>query len=126
MTSPALPGSQLRITTDDPGELRSLLEWLRREDELRGRVNLEGAVDPSGEQMGAVLDVLTVALGSGGALAVLAGSLSTWFTQRRSDVKVTVVGPDGRRIEVDARRVRDVPALMRDVERLADAPGPTR
>lgn len=118
-----MPDSRLRITSDEPDELRSLLEWLRREDELRGRVSLEGAVDPSGEQMGGVLDVLTVALGSGGAAAVLAGSLSTWFTQRSSDVKVTVVGPDGRRIEVDARRVRDVPDLMRDVERLANAPG---
>jgi hypothetical protein len=125
MASP--PGSRLRITVaDDPDHLRSLLEWLRLEDELRGQVRLEAAHDPSGQQMGGVLDVLTVALGSGGAGAVLASSLSTWLTHRSSDVKITVTAPDGRRVEVDARRVRDVPALTRDVERLAHPPEPSR
>ncbi|WP_157121168.1 effector-associated constant component EACC1 [Nocardia miyunensis] len=106
--------------TDGPESLRSLLEWLRAEDELRGRVSLEPVFDKTGHEMGGMVDVLAVALSSGGAGAVLAGSLSTWLTQRRSDVKITVTDAGGRSIELDARRVPDVSALVRDIGRLID------
>ncbi|WP_433193011.1 effector-associated constant component EACC1 [Nocardia sp. CA-107356] len=105
---------------DAPESLRSLLEWLRAEDELRGRVSLESVFDQTGHEMGGVVDMLAVALSSGGAGAALAGSLSTWLTHRRSDVKITVTGTNGRSIELDARRVPDVSALVRDIDRLVD------
>ncbi len=69
--------------------------------------------------MGGVLDVLMVALGSGGAVAALATSVSTWLSQpRRADVKLTVTAESGRHIELDARRIRDPAVLLREVERL--------
>lgn len=69
--------------------------------------------------MGGVLDVLVVALGSGGAVAALASSVSTWLSQPcRADVTLTVTGQDGRHIELDARRVRDPAVLLREVDRL--------
>ncbi|MGH2844047.1 MAG: effector-associated constant component EACC1 [Solirubrobacteraceae bacterium] len=103
--------------------LRSLLEWLRHEDALRGRVCTVHAPVRPGE-MGGVLEVLEVALGSGGAGAVLAGSVSTWLSQpRRADVTLTVTAEDGRRIELDARLVRDPAVLLREVERLLRAEG---
>jgi len=57
--------------------------------------------------------------------AVLAGCLSTWISQRRSDVKITVTSETGRTIEVEARRV-DASALARDIERLLEAEERTR
>lgn len=117
-------GPLLRITVaDDPNALQSLTDWLRHEDELRGRMQLESSGSGTGEEMGGLIDVLTIAMGSGGAGAVLARALSTWLTQRNADVKVTVRGPDGRSVEVDARLHReDVPGLMREIRQLVDAP----
>lgn len=63
--------------------------------------------------------MLVVALGSGGAGAALATSVSTWLSQpRRTDVKLTVTAEDGRHIELDAHRVRDPAVLLRQIERL--------
>lgn len=75
---------------------------------------------PPGE-LGAVTDVLIVALGTGGTASVLASSLRTFLAQpRRSDVRITVQAPDGSRVEVDAKRVADVENLVRQ----ALSPGP--
>ncbi|GGJ40264.1 effector-associated constant component EACC1 [Streptomyces brasiliensis] len=114
----------LRITVaEDPDALQSLLDWLRHEDELRGRLRLEPSGSGTGGEMGGLLDVLTIALSSGGAGAVLARSLSTWLTHRHADVKVTVRGPDGRSVEVDAHLLQnDVPGLIREIRQLVDAP----
>jgi hypothetical protein len=95
-----------------------LLDWLRHEDTLRGRVRTAQTPARPGE-MGGVLDALEVALGSGGADALLATSVSTWLSQpRRTDVKLTVTAEDGRHIELDARRIQDPAVLLREVERL--------
>ncbi|MFD2417236.1 effector-associated constant component EACC1 [Amycolatopsis pigmentata] len=105
-------------------ELRSLHDWLRRDDALRGQVEpVHADVEPG--QMGGVLDALVVAVGSGGMGAVLAGSLSTWISQRRSDVKLTVTIEDGRKIELDAKRV-DPQTVIRDIARLLDEQEPPR
>lgn len=104
--------------------LRSLLDWLGHEDTLRGRVRAVHASVRPGE-MGGVLDVLMVALGSGGAGAVLATSVSTWLSQpRRADVKLTITAEDGRHIELDAHRVRDPVVVLREVERLLGPKAP--
>jgi Effector Associated Constant Component 1 len=103
---------QLSISAEDGGVLRSLLDWLKHEDTLRGRVRTAQTPVRSGE-MGGVLDVLMVALGSGGAGAASATSVSTWLSQpRRADVTLTVTAEDGRHIELDARHIRD-PARLR-------------
>ncbi len=65
--------------------------------------------------MGASVELLTVAVGSGGAVAVLIQSVCTWFTSRRTDVKVTINAADGRHIEVDIRRAADPAAVLREV-----------
>jgi Effector Associated Constant Component 1 len=83
---------EARITVggDSKGDLGSLYEWLRREDGLRGRVRFECRPFHQ-EEMGAAQDAIAVALGSGGALTVLASALPTWMRQRRgSYVKVEI------------------------------------
>ncbi len=118
MQSQSVSDPLLSISAEDGDALRSLLDWLRHEDSLRGRVRTAQTSVRPGE-MGGVLDVLEVALGSGGAGAVLVTSVSAWLSQpRRADVTLTVTAQDGRHIELDARRVRDPAVLLREVERL--------
>jgi hypothetical protein len=105
-------------TDDDAEELRSLLAWLQQDDALRGRVRMQNTpVGP--EEMGGLLDALTVVLGTSGVAAALSGSVSTWISQRRSDVKLTVTAPNGRSVDVDAKRV-NARTLAADIERLLD------
>lgn len=107
---------QIRVDAREAGdELRALREWLAGEDELRGRVTLRGAPPRPGE-MGAVVDLITVAVGSGGAATVLAGSLAVWLRNRRSDVTIEVrETKQGRTVKVTGNRVEDAEALIREV-----------
>ncbi|MFD5433489.1 hypothetical protein ACFWJ4_15220 [Kitasatospora sp. NPDC127067] len=107
--------------TDADANLLPLRDWLTAEDSLRGRVGLLRPTPEPGH-MGAVVDVLVVALGSGGTGAVLARSLTTWLSQRRADVKVTITDASGRRVSVDVRRARDVEAVVREIGALVDPP----
>ncbi|WP_369392479.1 hypothetical protein AB5J72_36520 [Streptomyces sp. CG1] len=102
------------------GQLPSLMDWLRHEDGLRGRVRACQS-PPSPGEMGGALDALVVAVGSGGMGVVLANCLSSWIAQRRSDLRITVSTQDGRTVEVDAKGV-DPQALVRDIERLLNRP----
>lgn len=101
--------------------MRLLYDWLALEDELRGRLRLCYRPVAEGE-MGGVLDVLTVTLGAGGAGALIARSVSTWLSQRRADITVTVKAPDGREVTIDVQRIQDPLAIIREVERLAAPP----
>jgi hypothetical protein len=103
--------------TDTDQHLRALHQWLGHEGELRGRMELRTRT-PAEDEMGGALEVLAVALGSGGAAAVIAQSVCTWLTQRRSDVTVTVKAADGREVTIDLRRAEDPMAVVREVERL--------
>jgi hypothetical protein len=61
------------------------------------------AAAPEPGDMGGTTEMLTVALGSGGALAVLSGTLSTWISGRRTKISVEIIdGGQTRRIEIDA------------------------
>jgi hypothetical protein len=96
-------------------ELAELADWLAQDDELRGLVKPAPVVPVAGE-LGASADVLVAAVGSGGAVSVLAASLKAFLAQpRRSDVTIVLTAADGRRVEIDAKRVRDVEALVRQV-----------
>ncbi|WP_412543932.1 hypothetical protein R8Z50_15980 [Longispora sp. K20-0274] len=98
---------------EDGAGLADLQDWLRHEPELRGRVTPVTRA-PGPDELGAVTDVLSVAVGGGGVLAVLAASLRSFFAQpRRSDIRITVHAADGSTVEVDAHRVTDVETLLR-------------
>jgi hypothetical protein len=107
---------QIRVlnSRDHYEELVSLRDWLAAEDPLRGRVNIEQPPVGPG-QMGAAVDALTVAVGAGGAVTVLANSLSVWLSHRRSDVKIKVTSDGGRSVTVSAERVPDAAALVEQV-----------
>jgi hypothetical protein len=97
-----------------PGDLYSLIEWLQRDDEFRGRVRTLPR-QPGPHEMGAAVETLSVALGSGGAGAVLASFLTTWLQTRRARISVELVGSEAgetiRKLEVDARNAAEVKEL---------------
>ena len=103
----------LQVQGDDPDEgLPELQEWLRQEPGLRGKVT-PVARDPKPGELGTITDLLSVAVSGGGALTVLAASLKAFFAQpRRSDVRITIKTADGRSVEIDAKRVKDVESLI--------------
>lgn len=105
----------LSVEGDDPaGGLEELSDWLARESELRGLITSAPPVPAPGE-LGVAAEALVAAVGGGGAISVLAASLKTFLTlPRRSDLRIVLSAPDGRRVEIDAKRVGDAEALIRE------------
>ncbi|GAB7036952.1 MULTISPECIES: effector-associated constant component EACC1 [Catenuloplanes] len=97
----------LAVSSDQPSAdgRRDLARWLKREPEFRGRVGAGGVPDPG--TMGTAAEVLLVALGSGGAVAVLIQSVAGWLNARRPDVTVRIEVTDRWSIELDVARARD-------------------
>ncbi|GAB3470304.1 effector-associated constant component EACC1 [Actinophytocola sediminis] len=100
---------------DADAEIRSLLRWLQREEDLPNPSLTPRATGQ--EDMGAVSDVLVVALSGTGA--VLANSLSVWVRNRTTDLKVTFRGKKGT-VQLDGKRIKDPVAV---IEALREASG---
>jgi membrane-associated two-gene conflict system component 1 (EACC1) len=97
--------TNVSVVEGDAGDLYSLFDWLQRTDELRGRITTLSR-QPGSHEMGGAMEILSVALGSGGAGAILASSLATWLQTRRARISVELVGSESgqtvRKLEVDA------------------------
>jgi len=114
--------AQIRVSGgDEVEEFTDLWEWLSGERALTGTVQIV-RLPPSDGELGGVFDMLSVALGSGGAGVVLARSLTAWLQTRRSNVAVTVATESGT-VKVDARNLApgDVLPLLQQVLRAGDA-----
>jgi hypothetical protein len=109
--------ARISLVGSDLTELESLRDWLCHEQALAGRVKFTGST-PRDNELGVAAQALLVAVGSGGAVSVLIGSLKAWVSlPRRSDVRIRVQGVDGRVAEITADRVSEerVDALVRQV-----------
>jgi hypothetical protein len=107
----------LSVVGDDSGrDARALLDWLRRDNDLRGQVTLYSTA-PSADEMGLGGDVVAVAFGPEGAFAALAAALSVWLRSRTRDVTVRISGKRGS-VEVDVRRTPDAEAILKAVRDL--------
>lgn len=103
--------TDLRLTVGGrDSDTESLWDWLRNEPELRGHIS-EGETPGLVGEMG-VSTELIVGVVSSGAATALVTSLQVWLTQRRSDVKLNVAGPQGRQVTLDAKRVADAENLL--------------
>ncbi|MEV6005389.1 hypothetical protein AB0M29_01125 [Streptomyces sp. NPDC051976] len=103
--------SSVEISVSDPGEARSLREWLS--DAPGVSVETRPGVPGPGEQ--GVLDSLLMA-GSGGALVAALKVVPDFIRSRRSNVSITAT-VNGQPFTLDAENVEDV---MEILERLLD------
>lgn len=118
------PKNQLTIhTSGTVDDLLELLEWFNDEDDLRGRVELpSNGIHPG--QMGDLYEVLAVAVGAGGLAPVLARSLTSWFTTRRSDIAITLKIDKHTELTLDAKRIKmpEVAQALHSMLERADNP----
>jgi hypothetical protein len=101
--------------------LHELYGWLGSEEELRGRLKLDGRAPRDGE-LGSAVDILLVSLAPGGVAAALVAGLFSWLRSRTGEVTVGITKPDGSTVEITATSVRTLRAaeLTRTVKELAD------
>jgi len=113
----------IQVAAADPErQLRSLRDWLLADDGLALNHGVRARLEPPSSrvgQMGVVAEVLTVSLGAGGAGAMLARSLEVWLQTRTTDLKLKITGSAGI-VELDAKRVRDSPALIEQLRAIAE------
>ena len=101
-------------------ELKNLEDWLLDEPQLSGCPVTRQPATPKPGEMGALSDVLVVALGSGGMGAAFASSLSVWLRSRVADLSIRVRTERGE-VEVHARNLHNAEALIGQV--IPPAPG---
>ena len=82
-------------------DLAALNQWLASQRGLTGRVRLRQNT-PGEQELGRAFELLTVALGSGGTMSVLAGALSAWLSSGRSPSTIRISLPGGGEVEVPA------------------------
>lgn len=110
--------AQIRIVDGADGDLAALGKWLQDEDELRGRIRaVHGAIGET--DLGPATELLTVALGAGGAGTVLASSLKTWLMTRRTTAKITVTS-SGRSVTLDIQTAGEVTPLLEQILKAGD------
>lgn len=112
--------NEIRIVVrGDTAAGESLLEWLRQEPALRGRVRHD-APSPQAGTMGSLGELVVESLVTGtiGALTgLMAQSLSLWLGQRRAQgnahTTVTVTTGDGRSVTVTSAQAGEAEQLLR-------------
>ncbi|MFB8235691.1 hypothetical protein ACFC58_03990 [Kitasatospora purpeofusca] len=95
-----------------PAAVRSLAQRLRAEDELRGRVALHGTGPAAGEMNAGVVQLVTVALASGGAGTVLVRVVADWLRGQRSHLVIKVSRAEHETYELELDNVKDAGVLL--------------
>lgn len=105
-------------------DVESLWRWLDERPELYARRVDQGShLDISQELLVAVVTTAAGAIAAIGfpavavaaaSLPALARALKIWLTTRRPEVAVTVTGPYGRQVLLDARRIENPERLLRE------------
>lgn len=108
---------QIRAADSHGRELAALGEWLQDEREFRGYIRTVYG-QTSETELGPVVEILVVALGSGGAGTVLVSSLKTWMITRRTTAKITVE-VEGRSVTLDIETADDVTPLLNEILNIA-------
>lgn len=95
---------QIRIEGGTVDDYIALVGWLNGNREFRGQVRQVTAPPADGSLNAGVIEMLTVAVGSGGLGVALTNSLNKWLENRRADLvaKVTVTAKR-RTVELRAR-----------------------
>jgi hypothetical protein len=93
-------------------KLRSLANWLRDEDDLRGRVRVSPAPIPEG-RMGGAVDAIVVVLTSA-TVGTMVTSVKDWLVAKRIAEKVTFTlrSETGREIDLTCGSATDAETLL--------------
>jgi hypothetical protein len=103
---------------DEVTAYNELTAWLNGNRVFCGHVTRKTS-RPAEGQLGGVIEMLTVALGSGGAGAVLAQSLTEWLRNRRTDITIIVTHRE-KTVVVRAQGISDPQPVLQDVLRGAN------
>jgi hypothetical protein len=110
---------QIRVAEGPGDELAALGEWLGRDGELSGRVQLRGC--PVGDtDRGPVPGLLIVTLAAGGTGKVLASSVLTWLRFGRTTTRITVES-GGHRVTLDTQTAGETGPLLEQILRVGNA-----
>ncbi|GAA4918925.1 hypothetical protein LX16_4434 [Stackebrandtia albiflava] len=97
--------SELRVETDDAAALREILDWLRRDPELRGTAVRVLPAPPADGAMGGVVDTLVATFTDPAVVTAAISSLGVWAAARARRTRIRI--SDGIReveIETGSRR----------------------
>jgi hypothetical protein len=102
---------QIQITgSDETAEYTDLVSWLNGNRTFRGCVRTIRRPAADGDLGGGMVELITVALGSGGIGVALTTSLNKWLESRRPGTTATVtMTPEGRTVTAtfEARKANE-------------------
>jgi hypothetical protein len=112
------------VDQPNSADLRSLAAALRDSDQVAGEVVLvrEGPLTP--DRLGAWVDVVSVAVGTGGAMTVLVRELARYLLRHGTDLEIELSrGPDGTRLRMSGKGLRTMSAseLERTVRQMGNS-----
>jgi hypothetical protein len=109
---------QLRLECESTEEIESLHRWLRREQAVRVDGALARELDDDPEAMGALLDVLTLIIGSGLSAGQLALAVASWRESRHPSPKVTIThtAADGATTRIEVADHAALSAALTELE----------
>jgi hypothetical protein len=113
---------QIRIEGGEVDDYVALADWLNGDRDFRGRVRQAPGPPVDGTLGGEWVEMLTVAVSSGGLGVALTSSLNTWLETRRAGLvaKVTVT-PKRRTVKLRARDANaEAVQLLGEILRDAD------
>jgi membrane-associated two-gene conflict system component 1 (EACC1) len=110
---------QLQLTCDSEADAESLFRWLRDEPGARADGRLARAENDDPEELGPLIDVLTLVIGSGFSAAQLVLAVKQWRESRPRppELVVTHVHPDGSTTRIEASTPEALETALRELER---------
>jgi hypothetical protein len=109
---------RIQVEGEDPEALRSLRGFLHEEPAARRSADLSWAKAESSQQMGVLIDVLTLILGTGFSASQLVMTIANWRRARHPAPIVTIsqdVG-DGRTIRIETSDPAILAQAVRELE----------
>lgn len=106
------------ITQPGADELRSLAVALEKGEVVDGAIGFAG--EPvAADRLGPWIDMISVAVGAGGAVTVLIREVTQYLLRRTTDLDFEISqGPDGPRFRLSAKRLRVMsPGQLEEVVR---------